>query len=31
MVYADEVVYGWHLVFVRSAAAAAFRLALERA
>ena len=34
MVYADEVVYGWHLVFFRSAAAAAapaFRLALERA
>ena len=36
MVYADEVVYGWHLLFVRSAAAAAaaaaaFRLALERA
>ena len=33
MVYADEVVYGWHLLFVRSAAAAAaaaFRLALER-
>jgi hypothetical protein len=32
-VYADEVVYGWHLLFVRSAAAAtaaAFWLALER-
>ena len=33
MVYTDEVVYGWHLAFVRiaaAAAAAAFWLALER-